>query len=134
MASQEQRRSDPTRQGVGLRLKAAREGKQLTQDQVARIFDVTKGTVSAWETGGGDPGVYRLRELSKLYCVSTDSLLWEDGLTNEAMQFAAQFDALSEKQRITFRALWLAYVQTALDDNGVETRMPITKTEKEPRP
>lgn len=68
MTSQEQRRSDPTRQGVGLRLKAA------------------------------------------------------------------QFDALSEKQRTTFRALWLAYVQTALDDNGVETRMPITKTEKEPRP
>jgi transcriptional regulator with XRE-family HTH domain len=127
MASQEQRRSDPTRLGVGLRLKAAREGKQLTQEQVAKIFDVTKGTVSAWENGGGDPGVYRLRELSKLYEVSTDALLWEDGLTNEAMQFAAQFDALTEKQRSTFRALWLAYVQSAIDDNGVEERMPITK-------
>lgn len=127
MATMKERKADPVRQGFGLRLRAAREGKELTQDQVASLLGVTKATVSAWEKGGGDPGVFRLRELSKLYGWSTDALLWEDGLTNEAMQFAAQFDSLSERQRATFRAVWLAFVEKALDDNGVEEKMPITK-------
>ena len=118
MATMKERKADPVRQGVGLRLRAAREGKDLTQDQVAKLLDVTKATVSAWERGGGDPGVYRLRELSHLYGVSADAILWEDGLTNEAMQFAAQFDALTDKQRSTFRALWLAYIQQALDESA----------------
>ena len=117
MATQDERRADPTRQGVGMRLKAAREGN--------------KATVSAWETGIGDHGIYRLRELSKLYGVSTDALLWEDGLTNEAMQFAAQFDSLTEKQRSTFRAVWLAFVQQSTSDHEVEAKMPITKPVKQ---
>lgn len=127
MATQDERRADPTRQGVGMRLKAAREGKDLSQLAVAKLMGVNKATVSAWETGIGDPGIYRLRELSKLYSVSTDALLWEDGLTNEAMQFAAQFDSLTEKQRATFRAVWLAFIQNATDDEEVERKMPITK-------
>lgn len=130
MATQDERRSDPTRQGVGMRLKAAREGKDLSQIAVAKLMGVNKATVSAWETGIGDPGIYRLRELSKLYGVSTDALLWEDGLTNEAMQFAAQFDALTEKQRSTFRAVWLAFVQQSTADHEVEAKMPITKSTK----
>lgn len=131
MATQDERRADPTQQGVGMRLKAAREGKDLSQLQVAQIMEVNKATVSAWETGIGDPGIYRLRELSKLYGVSTDALLWEDGLTNKAMQFAAQFDALTEKQRSTFRAVWLAFVQQSTSDQEVETKMPITKPVKQ---
>lgn len=110
-----------------MRLKAAREGKDLSQLAVAKLMGVNKATVSAWETGIGDPGIYRLRELSKIYSVSTDALLWEDGLTNEAMQFAAQFDSLTEKQRATFRAVWLAFIQNATDDEEVERKMPITK-------
>lgn len=133
MATQDERRSDPVRQGVGLRLKAAREGKRLSQQEVADRFGVGKGTVSAWETGGGDPGIYRLREIAKLYGVAADAILWEDSLTPEAMKFAADFDALSEKQRSTFRALWMAYVKEAATDSDVEEKMPVTKPMKEER-
>lgn len=133
MATQDERRSDPVRQGVGLRLKAAREGKRLSQQEVADRFGVGKGTVSAWETGGGDPGIYRLREIAKLYGVAADAILWEDSLTPEAMKFAADFDALSEKQRSTFRALWMAYVKEAATDSDVEEKMPVTKSMKEER-
>lgn len=121
---------DPIRLGLGMRLKAAREHKSLTQDDIAKRFSLNKATVSAWETGRGDPGVYRLRELAKLYDVSADALLWEDSLSTDAMKLAAEFDGLSEKQKSTLRALWMAYVQESGTDADVEDRMPITKGHK----
>ena len=127
MKTPDERRSDPVRQGVGMRLKAARENKGLSQLDVAKAFDVTKATVSAWETGIGDPGVYRLRELSQLYDVATDALLWEDSLSPDAMKMAAEFDGLTERQKSTLRALWLAYIAESTSDDGVEAKMPITK-------
>lgn len=118
---------DPIRVGLGMRLKAAREGANMSQKQVAERFDINKGTVSAWETGRGDPGVYRLRELSKLYDVASDALIWEDSLSPDAMKLAAEFDGLTEKQKTTLRALWLAFVQASSDDRAVEVAMPITR-------
>lgn len=118
---------DPIRLGVGLRLRAARKGKGLTQDDVAEHYGVKKATVSAWETGRGDPGVYRLLELCDLYGVAADAILQEDSLTPDSMKIAAEFDSLSDKQQKVFRAVWLAFVREAADDAKVENRMPITK-------
>jgi len=98
--------------------------KRLTQEQVGSRFGVGKGTVSAWETGRGDPGVFRLRELAKLYGVSADALLWDSAPSLEAMQFAAQFDGLSDRQQRTFRAMWLAYFQEASSDADVAQHLP----------
>jgi len=131
MASQDDRRNDPIRQGVGLRLKAAREAKGLNQQEVADRLGVKNATVSAWEKGLGDPGVYRLREIAKLYDVATDAILWEDSLSPDAMRFAADFDSLTEKQRATFKAVWVAYVKEAATDDQVEQAMPVTRTERE---
>lgn len=124
MPTQDDRRADPVRQGVGLRLKAARESKGLSQPEVAKHFGVGKGTVSAWETGLGDPGVYKLRQLAKLYGVAADAILWENSLSPEAMRFAAEFDSLTEKQRSMFRAMWLAFVAEAASDEKVENHLP----------
>lgn len=118
---------DPIRRGVGMRLASARAGKKLTQDDVAIRFSVNKATVSAWETGRGDPGIYRLRELSKLYDIPTDAVLWEDSLTPEAMKVAVQFDSLNEKQKRTFYAMWMAYVQETVSDAQVEESIPATQ-------
>lgn len=118
---------DPIRRGVGMRLASARQAKGLTQDDIAKRFSINKGTVSAWETGRGDPGVFRLRELAKLYDISGDAVLWEDSLTPEAMKVAAQFDGLTEKQKRTFYAMWMAYVQETTSDADVEVAMPVTK-------
>ena len=52
---------DATRLGIGLRLKAARNSKGLTQQQVADRLGVIKGTVSAWETGRGSPEAVTMR-------------------------------------------------------------------------
>lgn len=118
--------SNQIRAGVGMRLKVAREAKGLTQDVVSQRFDISKKTVSAWETGRGDPGIYRLRELAKLYDVSADALLWEDSLSPDAMKIAASFDSLTVRQQSTLSALWMAYVTESTSDDEVELKMPIT--------
>jgi transcriptional regulator with XRE-family HTH domain len=118
---------DPVRVGFGMRLRAAREAVGLTQLDVGQRFGINKNTVSAWETGRGDPGVFRLMALSKLYKCSSESLLWENAPTNEAMQLAAEFDGLSARKQQTLRTLWLAFLADSKDDEAVESAMPITK-------
>lgn len=107
-----------------MRLKVARENAGKTQQQVADFFGVKKGTVSAWETGGGMPDAARLRALAKHYKISSDAILFEDSLTSEAMQIGAQFDNLSDAQQKMFRAIWLAYFEQAMSDEDVAKRMP----------
>ena len=117
--------SDAIRLGIGLRLKAARNVKGLTQQQVADRLGVIKGTVSAWETGRWSPEAVTLRALARLYDVSADAILWENSLTPEALQFAAEFDSLSDAQRKTLRAVWMAFVATAATDASVEKHLPM---------
>ncbi|MDT0138077.1 helix-turn-helix domain-containing protein [Acidovorax sp. PRC11] len=122
---------DPDRVGVGLRLKAAREAAGLSQHAVAERFSLNKATVSAWETGRGDPGVYRLRELAKLYKTSSESLLWDSAPSHEAMQIAVQFDALADRKKQTLRTLWIAFLADSKGDDEVESSMPATRALKE---
>ena len=116
MATQEQRGADSIWQGVGMRLKAARENVGLSQQEVGDRFGCPKAMVSAWEKGRGDPGVYRLMELADLYGIHADIILLEDSLTAAAMQMAVEFDSLSEKQRSTLRAIGLAFITDAKSD------------------
>lgn len=111
---------DPTRKDFGLRLKAAREMRGMTQQFVADLFEVGKGTVSAWETGGGDPGVYRLRRLAKLYDVTADSLLWDETPSRDAMKIAVQFDAFNPAKQEKFMAMWTTHFVEAATDGEVE--------------
>lgn len=123
---------DSTRVGIGLRLKVARENAGKTQLQVAEYFGVTKGTVSAWETGKGMPDAARLRALAKLYKISSDAILFEDSLTSEAMQLGAQFDNLNDQQQKMFRAMWLAYFEQAMSDEDVKRRLPPVPNDSQP--
>jgi hypothetical protein len=42
----------------------------------------------------------------------------------EAIQFAVQYDALSEPDKRKFRAIWLAYFEQAKSDAEVEEHLP----------
>lgn len=68
-----------------------------------------------------------LGRLAKLYQVSADALLWDTALSNEALQLAAQYDGLNEREQARVRTLWMAFVQSAADDATVEARMPVTR-------
>jgi transcriptional regulator with XRE-family HTH domain len=112
-------------------LKAARERANLSQQDVGRHFGISDKTISAWEKGIGDPGIYRLRDIAKLYGVAADALLWENSLTPEAMKFAAEYDSLTEQQKASFSVVWLAFNAQSVSDEDVEKKMPITRKEQE---
>lgn len=93
--------TDPDKSEFGKRLKKAREACDLTQLDVAKRFDVGKGTVSAWENGGGDPGALRLGKLARMYRTTADALLGgeasrQSSYTELAREVADWIDALED--------------------------------------
>lgn len=93
---------DP-RKSMGSRLQVARQAKGKTQTEVGNHFGVKKGTVSAWETGGGIPDALTLRELCNLYDISADAILWGDEpspsiahMSPELAQFVDRFQKIRD--------------------------------------
>ena len=60
-------------QKIGTFLKELRNEKNLTQEQLAEVFGVSRRTVSRWETGSNMPDLTVLVEMADYYDVD----LWE---------------------------------------------------------
>ncbi len=60
---------------LGERLFELRKTKNLTQDEVAEKLNVTRQTVSKWETNQSTPDFDKILPLCELYDISTDELL-----------------------------------------------------------
>ncbi|MEG0990832.1 MAG: helix-turn-helix transcriptional regulator [Gordonibacter sp.] len=56
------------------KLKALRQERGMTQEQVAAKLYVSRTAVSKWETGGGSPNLDLLQALARLFEVSVDEL------------------------------------------------------------
>lgn len=56
-------------------LKAARVNAGLTQEDVARIGNISRGTVGNWERGTAIPDGVQLLGLASLYKVDIDDLI-----------------------------------------------------------
>jgi len=67
----------------GLKLKALRQGKHLTQEQLANKIDIVKASVSGYEKNAIFPSVEVLIKICRYFGVSADYLL---GLS-DAMDF-----------------------------------------------
>lgn len=59
----------------GTRLRELRTEKNLTQQQLAESFNVSKMTISAWETNKQEPCIEDIKELAKIFDTTTDYLL-----------------------------------------------------------
>lgn len=60
---------------TGKKIKTLRTSMKISQSELARILEVTRSSVNAWEMGVSLPSVQKLVELSKLFHVTTDYLL-----------------------------------------------------------
>ncbi len=63
-------------------IKKFRKVKKLTQEQVAEKLNVSRQTVSKWESGETIPDIYNCCELAKLYEITVDDLLNEQKFSN----------------------------------------------------
>lgn len=60
---------------LGERIKELRKKHRLTQVELAQKLDVTKGTVSTWETNSRTPNFDTLEQMCDLFQVGMDYLL-----------------------------------------------------------
>ena len=63
-------------------IKKFRKVKKLTQEQIAEKLNVSRQTVSKWESGETIPDIYNCCELAKLYEITVDDLLNEQKFSN----------------------------------------------------
>ena len=52
-----------------------RKQKNLTQSEIAEVFDVAQSTITSWELGTRNPDIETLLKIADYFCVSTDELL-----------------------------------------------------------
>lgn len=62
-------------ESTAVKIKELRTAMKISQSELARILDVTRSSVNAWEMGISVPSVQKLVELAKLFHVTTDYLL-----------------------------------------------------------
>lgn len=60
---------------LGERLLNLRKSKQLSQEEVAEKLDVSRQTISKWETNQSTPDFDKIAPLCKLYGITSDELL-----------------------------------------------------------
>jgi transcriptional regulator with XRE-family HTH domain len=64
--------------GLGARLRRAREQRGLLLSAVAKLLGVSRQTLHRWETDAFEPSVEMLARLSELYGVTIDFLIHGD--------------------------------------------------------
>ena len=64
-------------------LRTLRKTKDLTQEEVSEILNVSPQSVSKWERGDTLPDITLLPALSNLYKVSVDSLIGMDKINDQ---------------------------------------------------
>ena len=60
-----------------LKMKAARAGKDLSQEELARIVGVSRQTINAIEKGDYNPTISLCRSICKALDMTLDELFWE---------------------------------------------------------
>ncbi len=88
----------------GIKLRKLRKEREMTQQQLADKLDITKATVSAYETDAKYPSIEVLIKIAKTFEVSTDYLL---GLS-ETNDF--QNSQLTDEQNILIQEIERQFV------------------------
>lgn len=81
---------------IGQRIKAAREKKQLTQEQLAELVDLSTMHISVIERGVKLPKLETLINIANVLDVSADVLL-QDVINNRAEIFSSEVSTLINK-------------------------------------
>lgn len=63
---------------TGSKIKAYRLNKGLTQEQLGKLLNVSRPTISSWEVGSNTPDLDSIIDICDLFHISIDSFLRED--------------------------------------------------------
>ena len=88
---------------IGKKLKTARQGSGLTQEQVAERLYVSRQTISNWENEKSYPDIVSVIRLSDLYSISLDDLLKGDVKMLEHLEEST--DIVKSNQKLVLAVL-----------------------------
>jgi len=72
---------------IGERIKKYRKDKEMTQEALAQVLDVSPQSVSKWECGDGYPDITLLPSIANFFEVTVDELIGNDEISaNEDIQ------------------------------------------------
>lgn len=78
----------------GLRLRALRNEKKLTQDELGKLLNISGKTIGTWERDSRQPNIEAINKLASIFDVTTDYLL---GNSNEKQP--QKYYDLSDKEK-----------------------------------
>ena len=122
-------------QKIGSFLKELRKEKELTQEQLAETLNVSRRTVSRWETGSNMPDLDLLMEMADLYQVELRELLngerknepMNKELTETVMQVAEYSNAEKKRSTIIVRVYFVVGI-IALIANAIINMLETEET------
>lgn len=83
-----------------------RKSSGLSQDELAERLDVSRQSISRWETGQAEPSLESLRAMCALYQVSADYLLMDDAVLPGETDSPEEYRML--RRHRARRVLWVA--------------------------
>jgi transcriptional regulator with XRE-family HTH domain len=116
-----------------MRLKALREERNLTQNEVATAISTNQRNIGRWEKGENEPSASFIVSLADFFEVSTDYLLGrEDDFGNVIVAGSSPRDEMTADERTLLadfrtlpdgeRAQALAYVEYLAEKRGAKTK------------
>lgn len=84
----------------GDRIKQLRTAKKLTQEELGKIINVTKVSISGYENGNRTPDTDTLKKIADFFEVSTDYLLGRQENTPPALADESEFDKWLNDPRV----------------------------------
>ncbi|MBU5362459.1 helix-turn-helix domain-containing protein [Enterococcus raffinosus] len=97
---------------IGSRLKKHRLAKEFIQEDVAKKLNVSRATISSWETGRTFPDIEKLVYLSNLYDLSLDQLIKEEPVIMETIvkeRKSLQYFKIIKRIGIVLLAVFVLY-------------------------
>lgn len=99
---------------INERIKELRTKLHLSQDYVAKYLGLSRSTYTQMENGNRKVLADEVAQLSNLFGVSADSLLYDTEMSQPATMFARSFDRLDERDQAEIMNLIRFKEQTKL--------------------
>lgn len=106
---------------LGERICALRQGREMTQKDLAKQMNVSDKTISKWETSENEPGISDIQKLTDIFGVSLDLILRGEAVgkgDNDVLKGIKQLKELNEAKQeiVSFFKKECPYKEISSDD------------------
>ena len=105
---------------IGEKIYNLRKDNKLSQEQLAEKVNVTRQTVSNWETSQTVPDAYQLLELSKVFEISVDEILNNNKIYNKEINYDFVLNEVKKSIKIEISSVSYDTWFSSIDIYGIE--------------